>query len=454
MPMKTKKHEKEETLLIIEKLKDEKFDEINDIFENSTPYDMAVVFQNLPERHRAAMLHHLDISALASMIQKLNTRHQLELLSKIGPEKANRVLVLLNVDFLTRLFRHYPKADVEIFLSEMEEKEAAYLRKMLEYPEDVAGSLMSNRYVSIHAAYTVKQAVEKVKTMAMYAESVNHVYVADDNGRLVGSIPYRDLIISEPDEKVKNIMVDQIICVSVMTKRNEIIRLLQRYDFTALPVVNEDEVLVGIITFDDMISTIIDEASGNISKISATSKKIDFDTRPFTAAYRRLPWLIILLFIGLVSGSIISKFENTLEQVVALAFFMPLIAGMTGNTGTQSLAVVVRGLAERDINLKAALKLIFRELRVGLWIGVTCGILISLIAFIWQGNMYLGIVIGGSLFLTLILGTLAGTVIPLILYKLKMDPAVASGPLITTINDIFSLMTYFSIASHFLSKLT
>jgi magnesium transporter len=452
--MRTKKREKEETLLIIEKLKDEQYDEINDIFDDSTPYDMAAVFQNLPERHRAAMLHHLDISALASMIQKLNTRHQLELLSKIGPEKANRVLALLDVDFLTQLFRHYPKADVETFLTEMKEKDAAYLRKMLEYPEDAAGSFMSNRYVSIHPDCTVKQAMEKVKTLALYAESVNHLYIVDDNGRLVGSVPYRDLIISEPDEKLDKIMVEQIICVSVMTKRSEIVRLLRRYDFTALPVVNEDGVLVGIITFDDMVSTIIDEASGNISKISATSNKIDFDTKPFTAAYRRLPWLIILLFIGLVSGSIISRFENTLEQVVALAFFMPLIAGMTGNTGTQSLAVVVRGLAERDIDFNTALKLIFREFRVGLWIGVTCGILISLIAFIWQGNMYLGVVVGSSLFLTLILGTLAGTVIPLILYKLNMDPAVASGPLITTINDIFSLMAYFSIASYFLSKLT
>src|SRR5690606_9007184 len=215
-----------------------------------------------------------------------------------------------------------------------------------------------------------------------------------------------------------------------------------------------DGVLVGIIAFDHMVDALIQEASDDYGKFSTASKEIDFNTKPFIAAIRRLPWLVILLFIGLISGSIISKFEGTLEKVVALAFFMPLIAGMTGNMGTQSLAVVVRGLAENEIDAKTILKLIFREVRVSLIIGVSCGLLISIIAFIWQGNIYLVIVVGGSLLLTLILGTMAGTVIPLILYKSKLDPAVASGPLITTVNDIFSLITYFSIASLLLSKLT
>lgn len=171
------------------------------------------------------------------------------------------------------------------------------------------------------------------------------------------------------------------------------------------------------------------------------------------AAYRRLPWLILLLFIGLVSGTIISGFEETLSKVVALAFFMPMIAGMTGNTGTQSLAVVVRGLITSDTDKGVVTRLIIRELKVGLIIGFTCGILISIIAYVWQGNPVLGLVVGSSLVMTLIIGTLAGTIIPLILYKFNIDPAVASGPLITTLNDILSLLIYFGIATMFISKL-
>jgi magnesium transporter len=172
-----------------------------------------------------------------------------------------------------------------------------------------------------------------------------------------------------------------------------------------------------------------------------------------TATLRRLPWLILLLFIGLVSGSIIDGFSATLEQVVSLAFFMPMIAGMTGNTGTQSLAVVVRGLVSQDLNFKQVIKLILREFWVGIIIGVICGILISIIALVWQGSLTLGIVVGSSLMLTLIIGTLSGTIIPLILYKFNFDPAIASGPLITTINDILSLLIYFGIATLFLSEL-
>ena len=213
------------------------------------------------------------------------------------------------------------------------------------------------------------------------------------------------------------------------------------------------DILVGVITVDDIIDVFIQEADEDIGKLSASGKAIDFNTKPLTATLRRLPWLILLLFIGLVSGSIIDGFSATLEQVVSLAFFMPMIAGMTGNTGTQSLAVVVRGLVSQDLNFKQVIKLILREFWVGIIIGVICGILISIIALVWQGSLTLGIVVGSSLMLTLIIGTLSGTIIPLILYKFNFDPAIASGPLITTINDILSLLIYFGIATLFLSEL-
>ena len=247
-------------------------------------------------------------------------------------------------------------------------------------------------------------------------------------------------------------MVERVISVSHYTDQEEAARILERYDFLALPVVDENHILLGIITVDDIVDVLIQEANEDIEKLSATGT-IDFDTKAPVAAWRRLPWLILLLIIGLFSGSIISYFENTLDLVVALAYFMPMITGMTGNTGTQSLAVVVRGLAGQDLNRKEIFRLIRREFLVGVIIGLICGGIISLIAFIWQGNMYLGFVVGVSLFVTLIIGNMAGTIIPLILYRLKIDPAIASGPLITTLNDIFSLFIYFSIASFFIQSL-
>ncbi|WP_349305827.1 magnesium transporter [Bacillus sp. FJAT-49711] len=450
----TREKLEEETLEVIEKLQSEKFDELNEVFRKKRPYDMSAVFQSLPEKHGISLLHNLDETTIASMMQKINTMQKLELLGKIGPEKANKVLALLDTNILTRLLKKYPQVQLKKFLEEMEESNASYVKTMIDYPDDTAGSLMSNRYISIEDNVTVQDAIDRIRSLALYSEGNNHLYLVDKEGILTGSVPYKDLLLSDPHEMLRNIMLEQVISVSVSTKRADIVRLLQRYDFIALPVVSEEGVLVGIITFDHMVDALIQETSDDYGKFSTASKEIDFETKPFTAAVRRLPWLVILLFIGLISGSIISKFEGTLEKVVALAFFMPLIAGMTGNTGTQSLAVVVRGLAENEIDAKTVFKLILREFRVSLIIGVTCGFLISIIAFIWQGNIFLGIVVGGSLLLTLILGTMAGTVIPLVLYKCKLDPAVASGPLITTVNDIFSLITYFTIASLLLSKLT
>ncbi|MBW8350831.1 magnesium transporter [Bacillus sp. IITD106] len=452
--MITKEKLEEETLQVIEKLQNEKFAELNEMFKKKRPYDMSVIFQSLPEKYGISLLHNLDETTIASMMQKINTMQKLEVLGKIGPEKANKVLALLDTNILTRLLKKYPQVQLKRFLEEMDETHASYVKSMIDYPDDTAGSLMSNRYISIEENATVQDAIDKIRSLALYGEGNHHVYLIDKKGILTGTVPYKELLLADPNEMLKNIMLKQVICVTATTKRDHIVRLFKRYDFTSLPVTNEDGVLVGIIAFDHMVDALIQEASDDYGKFSTASKEIDFNTKPFIAAIRRLPWLVILLFIGLISGSIISKFEGTLEKVVALAFFMPLIAGMTGNTGTQSLAVVVRGLAENEIDAKTILKLIFREFRVSLIIGVSCGLLISIIAFIWQGNIYLGIVVGGSLLLTLILGTMAGTVIPLILYKSKLDPAVASGPLITTVNDIFSLITYFSIASLLLSKLT
>lgn len=248
-------------------------------------------------------------------------------------------------------------------------------------------------------------------------------------------------------------MYSRVVKADVLTDQEKVANLISRYNFVSLPVVEEDNTLVGVITVDDIIDVVMQEANEDIEKLSASGKAIDFNTKPLVAAYRRLPWLILLLFICLLSGGIISGFEETLETVVALAFFMPMIAGMTGNTGTQSLAVVVKGLVTQNLNFKQVVKLILREFWVGIIIGVTCSILILLIAYLWRDNFTLGLVVGSSLLITLIIGTLAGTIIPLILYKFNIDPAVASGPLITTINDILSLFIYFGIATIFISKL-
>lgn len=440
-------------LNIITFLKDGKRKAFQDIIEELQPYDTGVIYQQLPEKHKVRFLTYLTIEQLTALIQELNQELQLEVLQKIGVEKSAKVMDRMDNDDLASLFDEMDPEVKSRFLAKMNKEESSAVQDLMKYEAETAGRLMTNRYVWIPQEYTVREVVDKLKSFAELAETINYLYVIDEEKRLVGVVSYRDLILADAHEKIQEIMFSRVISVHVDTDQEEVANIIERYDFLAVPVVDDEKTLIGIITVDDVIDVVIQEANEDIEKLSASGKDIDFDTPALVASARRLPWLILLLFIGLISGSIISGFEDTLGTVVALAFFMPMIAGMTGNTGTQSLAVIVRGLISRDLDKKLVTKVVLRELGVGITIGITCAILIAIIAFVWRGDLILGMVVGVSLFFTLIIGTLAGTIIPLILYKLNIDPAIASGPLITTVNDILSLLIYFGIATAFLSYL-
>ncbi|MCT4796222.1 MULTISPECIES: magnesium transporter [Exiguobacterium] len=440
-------------LAIIQALKDGRRTEFQEIVDELQPYDVAQQYKLLPGKHQNKFLLYLTLEQMTDMIQELDQTTRLQVLHRLGFERTSEVLDLMENDEVTSFMSELDPERVEELLSEMRQEESSVVQNMMTYPEETAGRLMNNRFVWIPEHYSIRQAVDKLKDFAALAEYLNYLYVVDADKRLVGVISYKDLILADIDDAVADVMYKRVVKVDVMTDQEEVAKLINRYDFISIPVVEDGDRLVGIITVDDVLDIVIQEANEDIEKLSASGKAIDFDTKPLVAAYRRLPWLILLLFIGLISGSIIDGFSGTLEQVVALAFFMPMIAGMTGNTGTQSLAVVVRGLATRDLTFRQVVALIFRELWVGVIIGVTCAILIAVIAFVWQGSWTLGFVVGSSLLATLIIGTLAGTIIPLILYKLNVDPAVASGPLITTINDILSLLIYFGVATAFLTRL-
>ncbi len=438
---------------IIKNIKELNVKGLQVLLDELQPYDIARFFMDMPEKYRTRFILLLQAEQLALLIQELDKDEQLEVLNKLGLEKASRVMGLMNKDDLASLLGGLSKRETEIFLSVMKKEQSQIIKDILEHPPESAGRLMTDRYVWIPQHYTARQAVDKLKSFAEIAESINYLYVIDGNRKLVGVLSYRDLILAEPDEKISDIMNSRVISVPVDMDQEEVARIIERYDFLAVPVVKSDNELLGIVTVDDVLDVIIKEANEDIGKLSAAGKAIDFDTKAREAALQRLPWLVLLLFIGLISGSIISLFEETLQKVVSLAFFMPMIAGMTGNTGTQSLAVVVRGLVSRDIDKKTAIRLLYRELGVGLIIGTICGLLVSIIAYIWLENYVLGLVVGISLLLTLVIGTLAGTVIPLIVYRMNIDPAVASGPLITTLNDVFSLTVYFGVATLFITYL-
>lgn len=416
-------------------------------------YDLTHIFTRLSSSEQEIFLEFISISLLADVLSELDGENQLKIINILDTRKAALAVTEMNNDDLVSLLSQLDEEKSRELMSYLDEELSADIKNLLDFPPETAGRIMNNKMVWINQTYTVREAVDKLKHFAELAEYLNYLHVIDNDKKLVGVVSYRDLLLGDIHQKIEDIMNTRIVTVDALMDQEEVARTIQRYDFVTIPVIDEESKLLGIVTVDDILDVVYQEAEEDIEKFSASGKAIDFNTRPFTAAKRRLSWLILLLFIGIVSGSIIASFEETLEQVVALAFFMPMVAGMTGNTGTQSLAVVIRGLAKEKINAKQVLNLLMRELKVGVYIGLTCGLLIFIIAYLWQGSAVLGVVIGVSLLCTLIIGTLAGTIIPLILNHLNVDPAVASGPLITTINDILSLLIYFGIATAFLSYL-
>lgn len=361
--------ENELTLEIIQSLKEGKKKAFEDIIEELQPYDMARQYYHLPAKHKNKFLLHLSIENLTKLIQELDKEDQLDILQKLGIEKTSKVLDLMEKDDLASIITDLDPQRIEELLSEMKQEESAIVQHLITYPPETAGRIMTHRFVWIPEQYTIQESVEKLKDFIELAEYLNYFYVINDEKKLVGVVSYKDLLLGNPQDRIEDIMYTRVVKANVHTDQEDAAKLISRYDFVSLPVVKDDNTLVGVITVDDVIDVVIQEANEDIEKLSASGKAIDFNTKPIVAAYRRLPWLILLLFIGLVSGGIISGFEETLGKVVALAYFMPMIAGMTGNTGTQSLAVVVRGLVSKDLNVKEVIKLIYRELWVGIMIG-------------------------------------------------------------------------------------
>lgn len=438
---------------IINAVKSSDIDAFKEITDDMQAYDLAQIYMELSDTEQDGFRNLATFQQQADILAELDENYQNDFLFRLDTESTPQVIQHMSNDDLISLLTHMHAKEAETLLKNTDKDFSQVILNLMKYPPETAGRIMTDQLVWIDQKSTLGEAVEKLRHFATLAEYLNYIHVIDNEKRLVGVVSYRDLLLADGTQQIEEVMNTNVVTVDALMDQENVANIIQRYNFVTIPVVDDQDKLLGIVTIDDILDVVYQEADEDIEKLSASGKSIDFKTRPAVAAYKRLTWLVLLLFIGLISGSIIARFEETLEQVVALAFFMPMIAGMTGNTGTQSLAVVIRGLTVGDINMRGVFKLLVRELWVGIIIGITCGFLIFIIAFLWQNNLVLGLVIGFSLFCTLIIGTLAGTVIPLILYKLKVDPAVASGPLITTINDILSLLIYFGIATTLLSYL-
>jgi len=440
---------------LIRWLIDENIDEFRKDFLSMHAYDQAKFYVKVGPDIRKIMYHFLSPEEMAEIYEaiELDDEEIEHFIKEMDPNYAAKMLSYMYTDDVVDVLNELDEDDRDSFLELMDEETAEEITELMGYEKYTAGSLMTTEYVSIQENSTVRSAMNVLRREAPNAETIYYVFVVDENHRLTGVISLRDLIVAEEDTLIRDIMNERVVYAKVTDDQEKIAQIFKDYNFLAFPVVDEDLVLQGIITVDDIIDVIDEEASDDYSKLAGISDIDDIDAGPFKAAKQRLPWLVMLLFLGMITASLMGQFEETLEKVALLALFIPLISGTSGNSGTQALAVVVRGIATGEIDEKSKLKMVFREMGTGLITGIACGLIVVGVVFLWKHSLMIGMLVGTAICCSIFVATIAGSFIPLLIHKIGIDPAVASGPFITTLNDITSILIYLGLATLLLGQL-
>lgn len=441
------KNKEQYTKSIVNALRDGSQDIFLEHFLNLHPSDQQDVFKNLSKTLRKKAYMFLTPEQFAIIFEGLSTDRQKVFFTEVEEEYSSAMFNHLFTDDVVQFLNEIGSDKVSDILAKMDQEKSEKVRILLSYQEETAGAIMTKELISISSTETTDSVVKHLREVAPDAEIIYYNYVIDEQGVLVGVVSLRDLITADPDAKIEEIMSTHAVSVDEDLDQEEVARVIQKYDILAVPVVSKDQRLLGIVTVDDIMDIVEDETTEDFGEISATKGATDLDMSAFAAAKTRAPWIILLMVLGLITGGVIERFEETLEAVVLLAFFIPMIMDSGGNVGTQSLAISVRGLALGTLEKGGFFRLIRRELATGALMGLLCMVLISGIVLLVYGNGMLGVIVGVAIFSTLTISAVVGAVIPLIINKFNIDPAVASGPFITTINDIIGLLIYFSIAT-------
>lgn len=437
-------------------LQDGNIDTFRDEFFELHSYEQSEFYLELEEADKAklyGMLSPEEVSDFFDTIEMDEDEYD-ALFDEMDARYAASMLGSMQYDNAVDILNKLPKSKVTSFLALMDKEDARQIRDLLNYDEDTAGGIMTTEFVSVTSSMSVREAMRHLKVVAPDSETIYYVFVVDDDRRLAGIVSLRELIIADDDEYIGDIMNERVVSVLVSDDQEDAAQIMRDYDFLALPVLDYQDHLVGIITADDIMDVIDEEASEDYSRLAGMSETERTTDSSVETAKKRLPWLVGLTFMGMITATMLTAFEDTLAQVAILGAFIPVIGGMAGNTGTQSLAVAVRGISTGEIKEESKLKLALREMGSGVMTGFVCGVILFLIiTLLFREQILIGAIVSFSLLIAMTIATLMGTLVPLIMDKFGIDPAIASGPFITTGNDIISLLIYFSLANAFMSSL-
>jgi magnesium transporter len=426
-------------------------DTLRTVLASVHPVDLAQDLDDLTLDERVRIFEMLDPDVAAQTLTVMAHDSKVELVDRIGEEKLGAVIDKMPDNAVADILDHLPHHKEKLVLEKVDTNKAVDLQVLRQYPPNTAGGRMTRNFVAVPADTTARQVIRQIQG-AVDPHTVDFIYVTDENDRLKGISSLARLMLHKPDEKIGDFMRKEISVVGPTTDQEEVARLAQKYRIRAVPVVDADMKMLGVVTLQDIVEVIQHEASEDMHKMAGTVDVDSLDTPILKRYARRLPWLLLTLAGELVIAVVILKvFKTTLEKAVVLSGFMPAIAAAGGNVGLQSTTLIVRGLGMGTIRAAQFFKVVLTELRLGTFLGITCGLASAMIAMLIQKDHQDVMKIGIAVFLAMISATMAtslgGALGPMILHRLKMDPATACGPFVTMFNDLFGTSVYFLIAS-------
>ncbi len=449
--MADKNYARKNKSLILERLDDP--EKLKEILDGMRHEDVAELVESLDEDKRLKILGAFDSETASEIILDMNENVRDQVLEKMSINQISDVVEEMDSDDAADIVSELPEHDAEKVLATLPESESMEIRELLRYPEESAGGIMQLELISLSEQHSCQDAIEIIRSKSEEVESLHYIYVVDADNTLVGVVSLRRLLLHAPDTKIKSIMSTDPVAVNVLDDVEKVARVFRKYDLVAIGVVDEGRRLLGRILHDDILDAITEIDTEDMLKMAGTDEE-EFDSQSWHSAARyRLPWLLSSMVGGVLMAGIIGAMGTPMKQVIALAAFIPVITGMSGNVSTQSSAVALRGIALGRIDSGRIKSFVIKEMRVGIVMAISCGILMGVAAFVINENPMMGGIVGLALLISMAFASVLGTSIPLILDRLKADPALGAGPIILTLVDISALVIYFGIAKTLLNLL-
>lgn len=413
--------------------------------------EIAILFDSIASEDRERIINLLDVETASEVIAEMaEESHPEELLFQLDPEKRTEIVEELDYDDATDIISQLEEHEQQEILGDLDEEDASSIRQLLTYDEETAGGLMNTQMICVNLNLTKKDAIEEIIRQSEEIEEFYTVFVVDDGHHFKGIVSLKDIIKARGNTKIVEMVNADAVYVNAGADQEEVAKLISQYNLTSIPVVDDNLVLLGRVTFDDVIDVLEEENTEDILKISGVSEDEELSGNWVEAVKSRLPWLVINLATAFLASAVVRHYENTLSQLTILSAYMTIIAGMGGNAATQALAVTVRRISLYDLTDNQAYRTVLKEFTVGLINGAVTGLVVLVAAYFFDANPKLGLVIFIAMTGNLIIAGITGAGIPLILKRVGIDPAVASSIIITTFTDVFGFLLLLGLASKLL----